>query len=122
MNHGPGFWKFNQQMSAEMAELRSKGFTGEGMYSRGRSVGSGDIIEDRFIAQGEAPMVVCSGSWTRRRKRVPKSQRKRRRNAKFNEEKVGRGRVVASDGTYVDADQPKKRVSTEPKFATENAG
>ena len=34
MNHGPLFWKTYNILKKEMAELDSKGYTGEGFFSR----------------------------------------------------------------------------------------
>ena len=57
---------------------------------------TGAIVYQRPLTEGEVPGQVCGGTWQKRktgRKKAPRKQRKR----KFDEEKVGYGREVASD-------------------------
>ena len=96
MNHARDFWKYFNLLSTELQGLRSQGFIGEGMYSKGLHMATGAIVYQRPMVEGEVPGQVCGGTWQRRktgRKTAPRKRRKR----KFDEEKVGYGREVASD-------------------------
>ncbi|KAF3902573.1 hypothetical protein ABW21_db0207306 [Orbilia brochopaga] len=87
MNHSHRFHKHRLGYVAELSELKSKGYTGEGFWGRGRSLHpSSDLTADRLIPKEELPEELCGGIYRRekRRKKEPKKkvdyqEQKRRR-------------------------------------------
>ncbi|KAK6355119.1 hypothetical protein TWF696_004242 [Orbilia brochopaga] len=87
MNHSRRFHKHRLGYVAELSELKSKGYTGEGFWGRGRSLHpSSDLTADRPIPKEELPEELCGGVYRRekRRKKEPKKkvdyqEQKRRR-------------------------------------------
>lgn len=85
MNHSAAFWKTLASYKQEMSELLKKGYTGEGFWSRGKTLsGSNDVSSwTGFEAQS-----VCGGAFKRFRK-----ARRSRRVLKF----AGTGAKIGSD-------------------------
>ena len=95
MSHGPLFWKTYNILKKDMAELDAKGYTGEGFYSRGRSLNS-TLPISRPIPESDVPENLCGGSWQRRK------QRRRRRAG-------GRKRKFKGEGIKIGEDESKRR-------------
>ncbi|BFZ58357.1 hypothetical protein PYCC9005_005419 [Savitreella phatthalungensis] len=70
MHHGKTFWQTLAKYRAHMAELQSKGYTGEGFWRKGKVLGSGDgdSLAQAEAEEGELPRDVCAGTGRRRRR------------------------------------------------------
>ncbi|KAK6539662.1 hypothetical protein TWF694_009867 [Orbilia ellipsospora] len=87
MNHSRRFHKHRLGYVAELSELKSKGYSGEGFWGRGQSLHpSAGLTADRQIPKEELPEELCGGVYKRekRKKRDPKKkvdyqEQKRRR-------------------------------------------
>jgi len=79
-----------------MAGLDSKGYTGEGFYSRPYSLTS-TIPLTRPVAENEVPETICGGSWQRTKRRV-----RRRKTG-------GRKRKFKGEGTKLGEDEERRR-------------
>ena len=77
MNHSAAFWKVRDAYAVELRALWAKGYTGEGMWGRGRDLETGALQ----LKDGEPvdiPEHLCGGTYGRRGK-------KRRRGGKAKE-------------------------------------
>ena len=99
MNHGRDFWKVNAKFKEELKALWSKGYTGEGLWGRGRTLLSGDYDRGSGAADEILPPQLCGGAFRSRRRR-------RRRRAD------GVGTAPEHPETY--AEKKKRRI--EKKF------
>jgi hypothetical protein len=91
MNHSKAFWKVRDEYAVDLRSLWSKGYTGEGMWGRGRGLDTGALQMDEADA-ADIPEHLCGGTYGRRsgkRKRGGKdkptlsyAERKQRRIAK----------------------------------------
>ncbi|KAK9472949.1 WLM domain-containing protein, partial [Dipodascopsis tothii] len=113
MNHSKSFWAVRNGFMAELAELRKKGYTGEGLYSRGNHLASSRIVDSVPLAEADMPDDLCGGSYRRtRRTRIVRRPRKRkfdgeasrvgenlevRRALEGGKIKMGRPRVATSE-------------------------
>jgi len=88
MNHGPLFWTTYNILKRDMAELDAKGYTGEGFYSRGRSLTS-TLPISRPIPESDVPEHLCGGSWQRRKQRRGRQRGGRKRKFKGEGIKIG---------------------------------
>jgi DNA-dependent metalloprotease WSS1 len=95
MNHGPLFWKTYNILKKDMAELDAKGYTGEGFYSRGRSLTS-TLPISQTVPESDVPENLCGGSWQR------KKQTRRRKTG-------GRKRKFKGEGLKIGEDESKRR-------------
>ncbi|KAF2658105.1 WLM domain-containing protein [Lophiostoma macrostomum CBS 122681] len=68
MNHSKAFWKVRDEYAVELRALWVKGYTGEGLWGRGRDLDSGRI-QSGSVAVGDVPEHLCGGTYGRRRKR-----------------------------------------------------
>ncbi|KAF2278284.1 WLM-domain-containing protein [Westerdykella ornata] len=68
MNHSKAFWKVRDAYAADLRELWSKGYTGEGLWGRGRSLSTGHVHVGS-VAAGDVPQHLCGGTYGRRSKR-----------------------------------------------------
>ncbi|KAK6536805.1 hypothetical protein TWF281_001016 [Arthrobotrys megalospora] len=90
-NHSRRFHKHRLGYVSELAELKGKGYTGEGFWGKGKSLHpSADLTGDRQIPKEELPEDLCGGVYRRvKKKRDPKKkidyqeQKKRRIIKKF---------------------------------------
>ncbi|KAL1602465.1 hypothetical protein SLS60_005881 [Paraconiothyrium brasiliense] len=78
MNHSPAFWKVRNDYADELRSLWTKGYTGEGLWGRGRDLDTG-AIQQEGGDPGNMPEHICGGTYGRR------SSRKRRRSGKVND-------------------------------------
>ncbi|KAJ8111352.1 hypothetical protein OPT61_g6034 [Boeremia exigua] len=77
MNHSKAFWKIRDAYAVDLRALWAQGYTGEGMWGRGRGLETGNIQTSQVDA-GDVPDHLCGGTYGRRSK-------KRRRGGKEKE-------------------------------------
>ena len=77
MNHSKAFWKVRDAYAVDLRALWAKGYTGEGMWGRGRGLETGDTQTSQ-VDFGDIPEHLCGGTYGRRSK-------KRRRGGKEKE-------------------------------------
>lgn len=68
MNHSKAFWKVRDAYAVDLRALWAKGYTGEGLWGRGRDLQSGLIQEDN-VDPGDVPEHLCGGTYGRRSKK-----------------------------------------------------
>ena len=86
MNHSKAFWKVRDGYAAEMRELWAKGYTGEGIWGRGRDLSGGGFVPGgRGVTDspGEDVEAICGGAYRsggrRRKKKISSKEAKERR-------------------------------------------
>lgn len=119
MNHSRAFWKVRNGFAAELEELWSKGYTGDGFWGRGQTMYNGQYTEDTMPSQGESPEHLCGGVYRGGRRggkrgrkggtdtsQLTYAEKKQRR----IEKKFGKGGLVlgADDETKVKLENGKK--------------
>lgn len=69
MNHGRGFWQTRNIYAESMRQLWAKGYTGEGLWGQGRSLGQlNDALRDNIVRTEElADLPLCGGTFRSRR-------------------------------------------------------
>ncbi|KAI4125679.1 MAG: hypothetical protein LQ347_005281 [Umbilicaria vellea] len=94
MNHAGAFWKVRNTYAGELRELWAKGYTGDGMWGRGKTLLSGEYDTHGTFESEVMARSLCGGSFrsSRREKRkrkgqgakkvVPYAERQQRRIAK----------------------------------------
>ncbi|KAJ9657059.1 hypothetical protein H2198_004551 [Neophaeococcomyces mojaviensis] len=114
MNHAKGFWQTRNLYAIEMQQLWGRGYTGEGLWGQGHSLGSlNESLGNNIVGSEElAKLPLCGGTFrSRRRKRKPKEGLdltwKEKRDKRI-EKKFGK------NGTVVGEDEDK-RLSLELK-------
>ncbi|ORY04767.1 WLM domain-domain-containing protein [Clohesyomyces aquaticus] len=68
MNHSKAFWAVRNVYARDLTQLWAKGYTGEGLWGRGRSLETGEV-EAGSVGAGDVPEHLCGGTYGRRRKR-----------------------------------------------------
>jgi len=69
MNHSKFFWQVRNGFAGEMEGLWAKKYMGEGMWGRGKDLGSGTFVQERELAQGDVPEHLCGGTYRRKGKK-----------------------------------------------------
>lgn len=126
MNHSSAFWKVKNTYSDELRELWTKGYTGEAMWSRGRTLLSG-----QYVTGGAAPddgllEHLCGGTFrtSGKRKRFSKpklswkEQRERRIKKKFGVD----GKTLGADDEVKSELERGKKSKGKPRVAGSNRG
>lgn len=117
MNHSKAFWKVRDAYAVDLRALWLKGYTGEGIWGRGRGLETGNL-QTSHVDVGDVPEHLCGGTYARRSKKrrrggkeketISYAERKQRRILK----KFGAGGqpLGADDDTKVklEGDIPKK--------------
>jgi hypothetical protein len=65
MNHSKAFWKVRDEYAVDLRGLWGKGYTGEGMWGRGRGLEDGSLQMDEADA-ADIPEHLCGGTYGRR--------------------------------------------------------
>ncbi|KAI9846891.1 MAG: hypothetical protein M1837_003503 [Sclerophora amabilis] len=77
MNHSGAFWKVRNQYAGELRDLWAKSYTGDGFWSRGQTVLSGQYTTSSLPATETLPRLLCGGTYRSsrhaKRKRKPKA-------------------------------------------------
>jgi hypothetical protein len=68
MNHSKAFWKVRNAYTVELRALWAKGYTGEGMWGRGKDLETGNIQTSQ-VDVGDVPEHLCGGTYGRRSKK-----------------------------------------------------
>jgi hypothetical protein len=76
MNHSKAFWKVRDEYAVSLRDLWGKGYTGEGLWGRGKQLATGELHAES-VEVGDVPEHLCGGTYGR--------QKKRRRGAKEKE-------------------------------------
>ncbi|KAF2459544.1 WLM domain-containing protein [Lineolata rhizophorae] len=134
MNHSRAFWKVRDQFAAELRELWAKGYTGEGMWGRGRVAGTGEMS----ARQGETdwmPKDLCGGTYRssggrRGKKRKRQDQGGNKAKLTYAERQQRRiRRKFGEGGMLLGAEEDMKakleggkRVKGKPKVASSSRG
>jgi hypothetical protein len=77
MNHSKAFWKARDTYAVDLRALWARGYTGEGMWGRGRGLDTGNLQTSQ-VDFGDVPEHLCGGTYGRKSK-------KRRRGGKEKE-------------------------------------
>ncbi|MCJ1309388.1 hypothetical protein MMC25_003047 [Agyrium rufum] len=67
MNHSGAFWKVRNGYAAEMRELWTKGYTGDGFWGRGKTVLSAEYENERSLDGEIMPEHLCGGTYRSKR-------------------------------------------------------
>jgi len=122
MNHSRAFWAVRNQFASEMRELWAKGYTGEGIWGRGRGLGTGEFERNVVGAGEQLPEHLCGGMYVSRPKRKRRvlswKERKERRILK----KFGEGGQVLGEDEGVRKRLEKKSVAAKPRVANSARG
>ncbi|KAK6503336.1 hypothetical protein TWF481_008359 [Arthrobotrys musiformis] len=124
MNHSRRFHQVRLKYVAELAELKRKGYTGEGFWGRGRSLyPSANLTNDRQIPEEELPEDLCGGVYKKvqkKRKKVDYQEQKKRRIIK----KFGslEGNAVGGDEDIRKELEKGKKPKGKPKVAASARG
>ncbi|SLM39951.1 WLM [Lasallia pustulata] len=76
MNHSGAFWKVRNAFAGELRELWAKGYTGDGMWGRGKTLLSGEYDNNSAFESEIMPRSLCGGTFrsSRRGKRKRKGE------------------------------------------------
>ncbi|RVD88753.1 uncharacterized protein DFL_002926 [Arthrobotrys flagrans] len=124
MNHSRRFHAVRLKYVAELEELKRKGYTGEGLWGKGRFLDpSIDLTRDRQIPEEELPADLCGGVYRRvkkKRKKVDYQEQKKRRIIK----KFGslEGNTVGGDDDLRRKLEKGKKTKGKPRVAASARG
>lgn len=121
MNHSRAFWKVRNSYAGELKALWSKGYTGEGMWSRGITLYSGKYETHGLGAGDVLPEHLCGGTYRSSRNRKRKAKEKltyKEREARRIKKKFGRNGVAlgADEDTKAKLEKGKK-TAAKPRVA-----
>lgn len=126
MNHSGAFWKVKNQYSIELKALWAKRYTGEGMWSRGRTLLTGQYESEGLASDEVLPEHLCGGTFR------SSGKRKRKIKAKLSYKEQQERRIAnkfGTNGMALGADQELKaelekgkKVSSKPRVASSNRG
>lgn len=69
MNHSRFFWEVRNKYAEELRELWRKGYAGEGLWGRGRSLHTGTLTRMAMPEQSLLPENLCGGTYRSRGKK-----------------------------------------------------
>ena len=126
MNHSKAFWAVRNQYARDMEGLWRDGYTGEGLWGKGRELSTGRFKRQTIQADDVLPEHICGGTYrtNRRRKRKAgssltwKEQKERRILKKFGAGGVALGE---DEETKVKLEQGKK-AKGKPRVAQSQRG
>ncbi|MCJ1281792.1 hypothetical protein MMC26_001115 [Xylographa opegraphella] len=82
MNHSGAFWKVRNGYAGEMRELWAKGYTGDGLWGRGKTLLSGEYEGRGDFEAGELPRSLCGGTY-----RTSRGRKRKRKGGAAEEQK-----------------------------------
>lgn len=126
MNHSGAFWKVKNTYSDELRELWAEGYTGEGMWSRGRTLLSGEYVTGGAAPDDGLLEHLCGGTFrtSGKRKRFAKpklswkEQKERRIKKKFGVD----GKTLGADDEVKSELEGGKKPKGKPRVAGSNRG
>nr|POE48673.1 dna-dependent metalloprotease wss1 like [Quercus suber] len=137
MNHSRFFWKERNLYADQMRDLWKDGYTGEGLWGKGKALASGQTVRDGMPEKGDMPEHLCGGTYRRARGRKRKrhgeqgnsreqpkmsyAERQQRRIAKkFCVH--GRGNTLGEDELVRGGQEQKQRQQGKPRVAQSKRG
>jgi len=121
MNHSGAFWKVRNAYAGELKTLWARGYTGEGMWSRGITLISGQYERDGLDAGEVMPEHLCGGTFrsSNKRKRKPKEKTTyKEREARRIAKKFGmNGMALGADDETKAKLENGKRTAAKPRVA-----
>ena len=126
MNHSGAFWKVKNTYSDELRELWAQGYTGEGMWSRGRTLLSGEYVTGGATPDDGLLEHLCGGTFrtSGKRKRFAKpklswkEQKERRIKKKFGVD----GKTLGADDEVKSELEGGKKQKGKPRVAGSKRG
>ncbi|MCJ1473342.1 hypothetical protein MMC13_001993 [Lambiella insularis] len=83
MNHSGAFWKVRNGFAGEMRDLWAKGYSGDGLWGRGKTLLSGEYDTRPGVEMGEMPKSLCGGTF-----RTARGRKRGRRGGPDEKKKV----------------------------------
>ena len=121
MNHSGAFWNVRNAYAGELKTLWARGYTGEGMWSRGITLVSGQYERDSLDAGEVMPEHLCGGTFrsSSKRKRKPKEKTTyKEREARRIAKKFGtNGLALGADDETKAKLENGKRTAAKPRVA-----
>ncbi|OCL01223.1 WLM-domain-containing protein [Glonium stellatum] len=112
MNHSKAFWKVRDAYAENLRELWQKGYTGEGVWGRGRNL-LGEEIEHGTVNDESLPENLCGGTYGSRRGKRKRRNVKEKQSLSYAERKQRRILKKFGAGGKALGDDEGKRVELE---------
>lgn len=126
MNHSKAFWKVKDQYSTELKALWQKGYTGDGMWSRGRTLLTGQYDQASLGSEETLPEHLCGGTFRssgkRKRAAKPKLSYKERKERKIAKKFGVNGVALGADEETKSKLEKGKKAASNPRVAGSNRG
>jgi hypothetical protein len=128
MNHSGAFWKVNNQYKDELKVLWTKDYTGEGFWSRGITLYSGDYTNDELTTDDVIPEHLCGGTYRsarkgkRKRKVADKPSYKEQKERRIAKKFGTNGVTLGSDDIIKESLEKGKKPAGKPRVAGSNRG
>ncbi|KAF2851297.1 WLM-domain-containing protein [Plenodomus tracheiphilus IPT5] len=108
MNHSKAFWKVRNGLAGELRALWGKGYTGEGLWGRGRDLESGGVQAQEGEVM-DVPEHLCGGTYGRRRGKRRRGKEKDKEKVSYAERKQRRIlKKFGAGGEVLGADDEEK--------------
>lgn len=125
MNHSRAFWAVRNGYAAEMHQLWTQGYTGEGIWGRGAKLRTGEWERNTVRADEVLPEHLCGGTFRtrgRKRKRKPTLTYQERKEKRIRNRFGASGMALGADeGTKAKLEQGK-RTKAKPRVANSERG
>lgn len=126
MNHSKAFWKVKDQYSTELKALWQKGYTGDGMWSRGRTLLTGQYDQASLGSEETLPDHLCGGTFRssgkRKRAAKPKLSHKDRKERTIAKKFGVNGVALGADEETKAKLEKGKKTASNPRVAGSNRG
>ncbi|OBT89168.1 hypothetical protein VE02_01690 [Pseudogymnoascus sp. 03VT05] len=126
MNHSKAFWKVKDQYSTELKALWQKGYTGDGMWSRGRTLLTGQYDQASLGSEETLPEHLCGGTFRssgkRKRAAKPKLSYKERKERTIAKKFGVNGVALGADEETKAKLEKGKKTASNPRVAGSNRG
>ena len=128
MNHSAAFWAVRNQYAEQMRGLWARGYVGEGLWGRGKSLATGAFESNAMDPGEQLPEHLCGGTYRSRgkkrkagKKAPPASYREQKERRILK--KFGANGVALGEDVEVKTKLEKgKRVASKPRVAGSNRG
>jgi hypothetical protein len=126
MNHSAAFHKVRIEFTEEMKVLWEKGYTGDGLWGNGKSLGSGDFPHADIGHEELLPEHLCGGMFKsksgRKRKLKPKITYKERQERRIKKKFGTGGEALGADDIVKVKLEKGKRQTGKPRVASSARG